>query len=163
MANDKELVYNSRTQSQKNSYQSYVTDKNGNKEVKICSPFADKKSRITSFFALFTTISVVATYILLGSLLYLWNQAWVLFLLIPVVPSLVDAILRKNPYEFAYPVFIAFLYLLICVWILNFKMFHPLWVMFLTVPIYYPTIRLFRKSDAVIINGERKEDDDDDD
>ena len=35
VANDKELVYNSKTQNQKNSYKSYVTDKNGNRiEVK---------------------------------------------------------------------------------------------------------------------------------
>ena len=104
-----------------------------------------KKEKIVGFVSLLTTFGVVIAYILLGTLLGLWGQAWVLFLLIPIAPSLAESIVSKNAYHFAYPVFIVFLYLLLCVWILNFSLWHPLWVMFLTIPIYYGLIKLFFK------------------
>lgn len=105
----------------------------------------DRHARIMAFASLLTTFGVVITYILLGFLLTLWAQAWVLFLLIPVVPSLVEAILSKRPAHFAYPVFIAFAYLLLCVWILDFSWWHPLWVLFLTIPVYYGACKAFRR------------------
>ena len=55
----------------------------------------------------------------------------------------------KNPNMFAYPVFIAFLYLLLCVWILDFSLWHPLWVMFLTIPVYYGVCNFFKKDKIV--------------
>lgn len=112
-----------------------------------------KEHRINAFISTFTVFGVVIAYILLGTLLGLWAQAWVLFLLIPIVPSLVNAIQTRRASHFAYPVFIAFAYLLTCCWILNFRLWHPLWVLFLTIPVYYGFVKLF----------ERRDDDDNDD
>ena len=101
----------------------------------------DRKQRINALVSLLTTIGVVITYILLGSLAGLWGQAWTLFLLLPVVPTLAEAIIFKNGNIFAYPIFVAFVYLTLCAWVLPAVgaplMWHPLWVMFLTVPVYY--------------------------
>ena len=116
-------------------------------EVKVIK---DKKQRINALVSLIVTFSVVIAYILLGALLGLWGQAWVLFLLIPVVPSLAEAIIFKNANIFAYPVFLAFLYLLLCVWVLpelGYSMWHPLWVMFLTIPVYYGVVNFIKSKD----------------
>ena len=82
------------------------------------------------------SVSVIITYIILGTLLNLWGEAWVLFLLIPVLPSLVDAIRYLDMNRFLYPVFIVMLYLTINLWI-GLHLWHPLWVLFLTIPVYY--------------------------
>ena len=115
---------------------------NVNDDARVCHKRAN---RVTAIASLLTVFGTVIAYILLGTLLGLWAQAWVLFLLVPIVPSLCKAIEHRNPNIFAYPVFVAFIYLLLCCWILNFSLWHPLWVIFLTIPIYHGTIAAFRK------------------
>ena len=51
-------------------------------------------------------LGIVITYVLLGTYLGLWGKAWTLFLLIPVIPSFMEAIVYKNPSKFLYPLFI---------------------------------------------------------
>lgn len=84
----------------------------------------------------FSVFLIIIAYILLGSLLGLWGQAWVLFLLIPVLPSLIDAIRYGDMNRFLYPVFIAMVYLTLNIWYPG-GLWHPLWVLFLTIPLYY--------------------------
>ena len=80
--------------------------------------------------------AVILTYIILGFTLGLWGQAWVLFFLIVLVPETVKLCLYGKWNRYPYPVLVAFTYLLLCVWILK-GWWHPLWVIFLTIPIYY--------------------------
>ena len=123
-----------------------VVDEDGT----VINSAKDKRHRINALVSLIVTFGVIISYILLGALLGLWGQAWVLFLLIPVVPSLAEAIIWKNANIFAYPVFIAFLYLLLCIWVLpafGYIMWHPLWVMFLTIPVYYGVINFIKPKD----------------
>jgi len=63
-----------------------------------------------------------------------WAWGWILYFLVPVVPSLISAIRRRRPSNFAYPVFVSGLYLVagMC-----YGRWHPEWVMFLTIPVYY--------------------------
>ena len=82
------------------------------------------------------TIGVVVAYVLLGTLLGLWGQAWVLFLLIPIIPSLMGAIFYKRMHAFAYPILVAFVYLTLGVWYPG-GYWHPWWLLFLTIPVYY--------------------------
>ena len=105
---------------------------------------------------------MVIAYILLGSILGLWGQAWTLFLLIPIVPTLAEAIIFKNANIFAYPIFLAFVYLTLCAWILpafDLNMWHPLWVMFLTVPVYYGVCN-FIKPKVSYTAGDSEDDED---
>ncbi len=111
----------------------------------------EKKHAISAFISTLTTFGVVIAYIVLGMTLGLWARAWCLFLLIPVVTSFVDAIIKRKPSHFAYPVFMAFIYFLVCCWILNFQLFHILWVVFLTIPIYYGFCALFKKKDDKVV------------
>ena len=125
-----------------------VIDEEGeHKNVKVTF-IRDRKQRINALISLLTTFGVVIAYILLGALLGLWGQAWVLFLLLPIVPSLTEAIIFRNGNIFAYPIFLAFLYLLLNVWVLPAcnvaAMWHPLWVMFLTIPVYYGVCNFIR-------------------
>ena len=63
-----------------------------------------------------------------------WARGWILYFLVPVVPSIVSAIRRRCLSKFDYPVFVAGLYLVagMC-----YGRWHPEWVMFLTVPVFY--------------------------
>lgn len=117
-----------------------IKDEEGeSRKVKV-TVIKDKKQRLNALISLVTTFGVIISYILLGTIAGLWGQAWTLFLLIPIVPSLVEAIIFKNANIFAYPIFLAFVYLTLCAWVLpefDLNMWHPLWVMFLTIPVYY--------------------------
>ncbi len=79
---------------------------------------------------------IIIAYILLGSICGLWGQAWTLFLLIPVIPSLIDAIRYKDAGRFLYPVFVAFVYLTLGAWFPG-GLWHPYWFLFLTIPVFY--------------------------
>lgn len=86
---------------------------------------------------LFAVTSIICTiaYLVIGFLLPRgWACGWILFMLVPVVPSLVSAIVTRKPSEFLFPVFITGLYLTagMC-----FRRWHPEWIIFLTIPIYY--------------------------
>ena len=63
-----------------------------------------------------------------------WECGWVLYMLVPVVPTLVTAIVKRKPTEFLFPVFVTGLYLAAG---MVFGRWHPEWIMFLTIPIYY--------------------------
>lgn len=88
-------------------------------------------------------ISVVcvcmAAYLLLGSLGGWWHPAWIVFLLIPILVSLDEAILSRDAVKFAYPVLTAAVYLFLgCVC----NLWHPWWLIFVTIPIYYGIVEV---------------------
>lgn len=125
----------------------HIVDENGEKRH-IHVHEERKEHRVTALVSLITTFGAVISYILLGTLLGLWGKAWVLFLLIPLTPSISEAIIKKNLNVFAYPIFIVFLYLTLCVWVLpeltGHGYWHPLWVMFLTIPVYYGVVNFLK-------------------
>lgn len=87
-------------------------------------------------------ITIAVIYIIIGSLWGLWHPGWILFLLIPVIESLLDSITYKDIKKFEFPVFISALYMFIgCVY----DMWHPWWVVFLLIPIYYSLINSIKR------------------
>lgn len=72
-----------------------------------------------------------------------WYIAWLVFLAIPVICSLIDAIVKRKPSHFAYPVLVVIAYMVSG---LHFGIWHPTWVIFLTVPVYYGICEAFKKS-----------------
>lgn len=64
-----------------------------------------------------------------------WGLAWVIYVTIPVYYSFVEAIYKRSFCEFAYPVFAAFVYLVLGMYYGN---WHPSWLIFATIPVYYP-------------------------
>ena len=72
-----------------------------------------------------------------------WYISWTLFLTIPIVTSLIEAIARRNASIFAYPVLVIFAYLfggLLIGW------WGTAWILFFTIPLYYLLVNLLKKS-----------------
>lgn len=93
------------------------------------------KRRVSLFYAIPYPIIITVIYLLLGFLTERgWEIGWTLYVTIPVYYSLVDCIKERKLSSFAYPVFMAFVFLLFG---MLYAVWHPLWIIFLTIPIYY--------------------------
>lgn len=80
------------------------------------------------------TIAVIA-FCYLGFAHGWWHPAWLLFLLIPIVHGLSDAIHKRKFVVFPFPVLAAAVFL--CLGFFR-GMWNPGWIVFLLIPIYYP-------------------------
>ena len=71
-----------------------------------------------------------------------WNNAWLLFFLVPLYYSAIEAIRAKNLEKFAFPVLAAGAYvavgMLMGIW-------HPTWIVFLTIPVFYCVCEWIKK------------------
>lgn len=79
-------------------------------------------------------IIAIIVYIILGVCFNWWHPGWLIFLLVPVVSTLIDAVRRHNPNLFAYPVLALVIFLYVGI---VYHIWHPTWVVFLTIPVYY--------------------------
>ena len=102
----------------------------------------EKENHVVDAINASATLIIVASYFVLGAIFSLWHPGWIVFLLIPIFISLVEAIKNKNPEEFAFPVLIAAIYLLLG---FVFSLWHPGWIVFLLIPIYYGVCDIFDK------------------
>lgn len=89
---------------------------------------------------LIVTIVTVA-FLLLGSIYDVWHPAWLLFLLIPIEITLLDAFKKKNPMLFAYPVLTVLLFFICGIF---YNAWHPGWIWFITIPAYYSLAEYFK-------------------
>lgn len=88
---------------------------------------------VTSVFSLVAVI----TYLILGFCLKGgrgWSGFWVLFILIPVVSSFVEFAFYKRVAAINFPCIIVVVYASIGMF---FSVWHPTWVMFVSIPIFY--------------------------
>ena len=88
-------------------------------------------------------ILVTITYLILGGVFNLWHPGWIVFLFIPVLLSLIDAIYFKRPNDFCFPVVVVIAYLFIG---FEFSGWHPYWFLFLLIPVYYIICDAFNKN-----------------
>ena len=86
-------------------------------------------------FPMLLTVTIV--YIIIGCAFGAWHPGWLLFLLVPIWYSLVEAIEKRNAHCFAYPVLATLVFL--CLGFFWFA-WHPGWVVFLTIPLYYAMV-----------------------
>lgn len=116
-------------------------------------PFSHDKPRlvesiVSSSIALLVTIA----YLLLGFLVKDgWRNYWVLFFLIPIIPSIFEAIRKRRFCAFVYPLAATMVYLSLGMFI---DLWHPTWVLFITIPVYYA---IFGPIDRMIIENRSKE------
>lgn len=83
------------------------------------------------------TVAAIGTYMTLGFLLDNgagWKYFWFLFILIPVVSSICEMFYKKKITAFCYPVAVTAAY---CGFSMYFGIWHPLWLLFLTIPLFY--------------------------
>jgi transcriptional regulator with XRE-family HTH domain len=91
-------------------------------------------------------VFVTLVFLVLGSVFDIWHPAWLLYLTIPLYYPVVScvsedgtlSINRKTLLLFPYPVFVTIVYLLIG---FAFGLWHPGWILYLTVPMYYTMVK----------------------
>lgn len=71
-----------------------------------------------------------------------WGHSWIIFLTVPLYYTLGEAIYKKNPEHFAYPVLMLVIYLIFGMYM---GMWHPTWIVFVTVPFYYVICEFINK------------------
>lgn len=86
-------------------------------------------------------IVVTILYLVIGVVWNAWHPGWLLFFFIPIWHSLVEAVYKRNPNCFAYPVFVTLVFL--CLGFFG-SLWHPGWVVFLTIPLYYSIMSWIR-------------------
>lgn len=132
------------------------------KEIIVPEQEEKKKTNKGHITIIDSLVFLAATigFLLLGFLGGYWSWGWLTFLLAVVVSTLLNAIEDKAFTHFAYPVLVVLVYLFLGlaypgIW-------HPTWVMFLTIPVYYTIAEVIdvkmHKNDP-----DFKVDDDDDD
>lgn len=84
---------------------------------------------------------ITVIYIVIGCMWNAWHPGWLLFFLVPIWYSLVDAIEKRNASHFAYPVLATLVFL--CLGFFQFA-WHPGWVVFLTIPLYYSLVEYLK-------------------
>lgn len=108
----------------------------------------DKFTKVTNIVEAGLGVISIIAYILLGTLLGMWYNAWIVFFLPEIICSLVRAIHRRNPSKFTYAFLVVFVYFFVCMVYpgVDASLWHPMWVVFLTIPIYHITISAIRKA-----------------
>lgn len=90
-------------------------------------------------------IIAIVSYIAIGFCFDLWHPGWLIFLLIPIISTLIHAVRKGNPDLFAYPVLAALVFLYVG---FVYDIWHPTWVVFLTIPVYYSITGYIRRTRA---------------
>ncbi len=105
---------------------SETKEKNENKKHKF--KFFKREKNAWEFFP--TTSFCILLYLCLGFIWNLWHPGWIVFLLVPMVVSILEDGLKGFPY----PIFVVAVYLCLgFIW----NLWHPGWLIFFTIPIYY--------------------------
>lgn len=90
-----------------------------------------------SIFALLVTIA----YIVLGITLNTWGTLWMMFILIPVPGSIIEAIQQKKLSKINIPAMAIFTYLFLGMHLPKGTGWHPYWVIMLIIPLFYAIVR----------------------
>lgn len=122
-----------------------TSSKDGQKKVKV----EHFKDPVTSILTTVYILIVIIAFLILGFLeSSTWSVSWTLFLTIPVFESLVKAIKVKKLKKFNFACLILYVYLALGMLttiyhhIFNFTWWHPGWVIFFFIPIWYELIKL---------------------
>ena len=79
-------------------------------------------------------IFAIVSYIIIGACFDMWHPGWLIFFLVPIISSLINAVHNHNPDLFAYPILVLLIFLYVG---FIYHIWHPTWVVFLTIPLYY--------------------------
>ena len=124
--------------------------------------FDTKSAVIGAIEATLFTLATVA-YILLGALLSWWHIAWVVFFIPEIICSIARAIKAKNANHFNMAFLATFTFFFVSFFLpeaLHNGMpmyWHPMWVVFLAIPMYHTTVGAINKA-----IGKEDHDEDDD-
>lgn len=118
------------------------------------------------------TILVLLAFLILGfTIPSTWAVSWCLFLTIPVFSSIFKAIRRKRLRDFNFVTLVTFVYLSLGMLTttypetFNFNWWHPGWVIFIGIVVWYELVKLIQpiKFSPIIIENDDEEDTDEED
>ena len=115
-----------------------------NNEPEMVKEMIVKEHRKIKHLENLLIFAIVVIYFILGFAFDLWHPGWIVFLFVPIILSLIEAIKSKNPHQFAYPVLLVAIYLFLGT---VYHLWHPMWVLFITIPVYYGIVDVFVKDD----------------
>lgn len=114
----------------------YVDDKGERHEIKPAY-----------YFWLYMPFPVIITALFLGwgfsGLWGGWNSAWLLFFLIPVYYSIIEAVRERDLGKFAFPVLAIGAYMAVGILM---HIWHPTWLILLTIPVFYCIVEGIKKA-----------------
>ena len=89
-------------------------------------------------------------FILIGSIAHFWYGAWVLFFVPEIICSTIRCFEKKDPNQFNMPMLSCFIFFFVCMVHPGYHgqygpLWHPMWVVFLAIPIYYSIVGPFKK------------------
>ena len=106
-------------------------------------------------------VLAATAYLLLGTLLDLWDCAWVVFFIPEILCSPARAIRKKDAQKFNMAFTACFTYFFLCMWLPHYvsglDLWGKIWPIFLSIPVYHTMIGAINK-----IVGKKDEDDDED-
>ena len=112
----------------------YLKDKDGNKVEK--SHLVTKTEKVNILISSILGGLALITYILLGIFLGMWWNAWVVFFVPEIIASIVRCIQHKNANKFNMVFTACFVFFFVCM-IAPGGLWHPMWVVFLAIPVYH--------------------------
>ena len=99
----------------------------------------------------FLFLAAATAYIVLGSVLNWWDTAWIVVFIPEIICSFVRCFLNKNANRFNMPFLACFAFFFVSMFlprstnILDIELWHPMWVVFLAIPLYYSLVEVFNK------------------
>ena len=112
----------------------YLKDKDGNKVEK--KKVLSKLEKVNIIISSVLGGVALITYILLGCLLHMWWDAWVVFFVPEIIASIVRCIQHKNAAKFNMAFTACFVFFFVCM-VAPGGLWHPMWVVFLAIPVYH--------------------------
>ena len=96
------------------------------------------------------TLAAIA-FILLGTLCGLWASAWIVFFIPEIICSFARAIRKKNANHFNMAFLAVFTYFFVCFFLPMVipgmeMLWHPMWLVFLAIPLYHSTVSAINKA-----------------
>lgn len=107
----------------------------------------DKKMVILGAVEAGLFVLSIVGYVLLGVLLNMWWNAWVIFFVPEIICSIGRAIVKKNAnmFNMAFTSLFAFFFVCMIVPGKDANLWHPMWLVFLSIPVYHTAVSVIYK------------------
>ena len=120
-----------------------LTDKDGNKVEK--DHILSKVEKVNIVLSSVLHAVALITYILLGALVSMWWNAWVVFFVPEIICSVIRCIQHKNANKFNMAFTACFIFFFTCM-VAPGDLWHPMWVVFLAIPAYHSIVGAINKA-----------------
>ena len=104
--------------------------------------FDKKKHAILAAIDAALLLIITIAYFIWSACFNAWNISWVLWVARPAILSVPDVIMKRQLTKFVYPCLVASIY---CFIGMKYDLWHPFWVLFITIPVYYIIVDIIDK------------------